>query len=841
MKQKNRVLLSTLGLVGGGILGILPTTLLSKKCGETKPEIKQDTKEVQSAKKIKEIYENTQKALKEANIFLAAPTEEEADKAVKIIDQQIANIEKEFPEYLGKELGKDINTNVLAWIKGIKYNLELQKSSFTSGIRYLLARFNWGPASSYLSSGYAWNAPVPKTEEIAKKWLDTLKEAVRLKIVPSKVWIKNAINQIVRQAIFGNPGSAKKIEDWLKETSNKEIKLNDLIDAGDFGPNTKAFYKYYINDYYKASTYGVGQNIDEFKLYKENTTLNEKENFVEFEDSQKKKTTLYGVGLTETDLKQEKVGIGFMEVSDEAKAKGITGASIYNHLLKMCTTSDLTDQQVFEKGYNTSKAAAENMTKIADKVATLLTGSTDADWKPKIKFDENATGDIKDVELKVREGKKVNLPDFIKWLNDESFFFGREEKSYYSEAKVKELLDSTELKPARDELTKFGYNHLLEPANKDQKYRGITNGQFYYGALEGFKAYYQFREATQNYGRTFFDKAVPDYGVQTYDFGDRDAAGVGAYETAVRNFMFNADPYYGLQKWSVTSFANHESMMGHHNQLMYAEHHLTKLKDKDGNEIALTPGIFDYTSYIEGWALFMEWFGIEAKFYGTPDYVSTNLDSLPTDFGWNKSYGITSFLKDVNINWDKEEEVNKSAEAQKMKTLHGGVYYNKVNEAGNSVFTTEGAKIKAAAELCNMLQYFGALNEAQLRNMRLLFDTAYHGATVKGAADLTGGWSIEKVRKYMSDNSALGVGDKESEAKRYLNFVGQATSYNSGKEILKDLYEEVRATTKLSREDFVNKDNHANTKKFFDILLRNSALPMDAVVAIVRAEYGIKK
>ncbi|MDC8916222.1 DUF885 family protein [Metamycoplasma hyosynoviae] len=829
MKQKNKVLFSTLGLMGGAFVGILPAALLSKQCS--------DTKEVKSARRIKEIYENTQKTLKDANIFLPSPTKEESAKAVKIIDQQIANIEKEFPEYLGKELGKDIDTNVLAWIKGIKYNLELQKSSFTSGIKYLLAKLDWGPASSYLSSGYSWNAPIANTDEVAKKWLETLKEAVALKIVPSKVWIKNAINQIVKQAIFDNDKkSPAGFEEWLKDTTKEEISLLELIEKSEMSADQKAFYKYYVNDYYNASTYGKGEDLKDLKLYKKNDTLKELENTVVY-----KGTKLYGVGLTDKDLKQDKVGIGFMEVSEEAKKQGITGASIYNHLLKMCTTSDLTDQQVFEKGYKTSKAAAENMKTIANKVATLLTGSETADWTPKIRYDEKADGTNIQTNLtvNVRKDKTINLPEFIKWLNDESFFFGREESTYYSTDKVKELLESPELKPAKAELTKFGYDHLLE--KKDEKYRGITNGQFYYGALEGFKAYYQFRETTQNYGRTFFDKAVPDYGVQTYDFNDRDAAGVGAYETDVRNFMFNADPYYGLQKWSVTSFANHESMMGHHNQLMYAQHHLTKFKDRKGNEITLTPGIFDYTSYIEGWALFMEWFGIEAKFYGTPDYKSQNLDTLPTDFGWDKSYGITSFLKNAKVDWTKDEEVNKNPEAIKMKTLHGGVYYDKVKEATNTNFKNEGDKIKASAELCNMLQYFGALNEAQLRNMRLLFDTAYHGIGVTGIENVKGGMSIEQVRKYMSENSALGVGDKESEAKRYLNFVGQATSYNSGKEILKDLYEEVRTHLKLTREEFINNNNHEHPKKFFDIVLRNSALPMDAVVAIVRAEYGIKK
>ncbi|MDC8937719.1 DUF885 family protein [Metamycoplasma hyosynoviae] len=840
MKQKNKVLFSTLGLVGGGILGILPTALLAKKCGDKKgstPEEKKITYDVmKDARRILEIKKESEEAMKKANIYLSAPTEEEAKRAVTIIDEQLAKINTELAHYLKKDLDKDINPDVLAWVKGIKYNLELQRSSFTSGIRYLLAKFEYGPGGSYLASGDYQYSPIPWNDKDAERQLVTLKDAVRLKIVPSKVFIKNGINQIVKQVLLADQGSSQKLDEFISGSTD-DITLTDLIDATTkVSAKRKEFFKYYVSEYYNSSDYGKGENIDVLKLSKKNDTLQEKENTIVF----KKTTNLYGVGLTDKDLKEKEVGIGFMKVSDEAKKMGISGKSVYDHLLKMCTTSDLSDQDVFTKGYNTSKAASENMTEIAKRVATLLTGSPDADWKPKIRYDANGSGSItENYEVKVRENKQINLSEFIKWLNQEPFFFGREKSDYYTSEVIKDLTEGDYLKPAREELKKSGYDHLITDENKGKQYRGITNGQFYYGGLEGFKAYYQFKSQTQKYGQSFFEKIVPDYGVQTYNFSSRANNGVGAYNTGRKNFLFNTDPYYGLQKWSVTSFANHESMMGHHNQLMYALYHINKIKDKDG-EISLPVTTFRYTSFLEGWALFMEWFGIEAKFYGTPDYASKNLDTLPVDFGWDKSYGITSFLKNAKVDWTKDDEVNKNPETKQMKELHGGIYYNIVKEAGQ-VFKTEGERIKAAAKLANLLQYFGALNEAQLRNMRLLIDTGYHGASVTGVDTLKQGWSIQEARDYMKNNSALGHGDIESESKRYLNFVGQATSYNSGKEILKDLYEEVRTHLKLSREEFINHNDHQHPKKFFDIVLRNSALPMDAVAAIVRAEYGIKK
>ena len=143
-----------------------------------------------------------------------------------------------------------------------------------------------------------------------------------------------------------------------------------------------------------------------------------------------------------------------------------------------------------------------------------------------------------------------------------------------------------------------------------------------------------------------------------------------------------------------------------------------------------------------------------------------------------------------------------------------------------------------------MLQYFGALNEAQLRNMRLAVDTAYHGVSVQGNSELESGISIKQAREYMSKNSALGIGDITSESKRYFNYVGQATSYNSGKEVFLDLYKKVHEKLGLTREQFINAKNelgeHGEIKKLFDWLLRNSALPIGTIEEVISRVYGLK-
>ena len=83
---------------------------------------------------------------------------------------------------------------------------------------------------------------------------------------------------------------------------------------------------------------------------------------------------------------------------------------------------------------------------------------------------------------------------------------------------------------------------------------------------------------------------------------------------------------------------------------------------------------------------------------------------------------------------------------------------------------------------CNALQYFGSLNEAQLRNMRLAVDTGIHA----------NGWSIQQARDYMHANSALGEGDIESESFRYAAYVGQAVSYKSGYLVIRELLEKAQ-------------------------------------------------
>jgi uncharacterized protein (DUF885 family) len=67
-------------------------------------------------------------------------------------------------------------------------------------------------------------------------------------------------------------------------------------------------------------------------------------------------------------------------------------------------------------------------------------------------------------------------------------------------------------------------------------------------------------------------------------------------------------------------------------------------------------------------------------------------------------------------------------------------------------------------------QWFGRLNDEQLRAMRLVVDTGLHAK----------GWTREQAIRYMVANSTLAPSDVESEVERYIAWPGQALGYKVG-------------------------------------------------------------
>ncbi|MBN3491609.1 DUF885 domain-containing protein [Vibrio neptunius] len=265
--------------------------------------------------------------------------------------------------------------------------------------------------------------------------------------------------------------------------------------------------------------------------------------------------------------------------------------------------------------------------------------------------------------------------------------------------------------------------------------------------------YYVFKDNANDVVASYFKPIKTNYTIEPTPAEREMYDGVASYDDNV--FTLNTNPDYSLQKWNVSTLLLHEAAPGHHFQNAYAqEYPPTNLPD-------YMQDIW-YTAYGEGWALYTEWLGIEMGIYGELD-----AQNRPT---FINGKGMCT----PDTDYDQ---------------FQGGIYTDE--------------------QECNALQYFGSLNEAQLRNMRLAVDTGIHA----------NGWSIEQARDYMHANSALGEGDIESESFRYAAYVGQAVSYKSGYLVIRELLEK-------AQQELGDKFEYA---EFHDQLLRYGQQPMEVM------------
>ncbi len=108
-------------------------------------------------------------------------------------------------------------------------------------------------------------------------------------------------------------------------------------------------------------------------------------------------------------------------------------------------------------------------------------------------------------------------------------------------------------------------------------------------------------------------------------------------------------------------------------------------------------------------------------------------------------------------------------------------------------------------------QWFGRLNDEQLRAMRLVVDTGIHSL----------GWSREQAIKYMLDNSTLAETDVVSEVERYIAWPGQALGYKVG-----DL--RVQALRRRAEQELGDK---FDVRDFHREVLGDGAVPMSVLEA----------
>jgi uncharacterized protein (DUF885 family) len=110
-------------------------------------------------------------------------------------------------------------------------------------------------------------------------------------------------------------------------------------------------------------------------------------------------------------------------------------------------------------------------------------------------------------------------------------------------------------------------------------------------------------------------------------------------------------------------------------------------------------------------------------------------------------------------------------------------------------------------------QWFGRLNDEQLRAMRLVVDTGLHDK----------GWTREQAIKFMLDNSTLAESDVVSEVERYIAWPGQALGYKVG-----DL--RIQGLRKKAQQALGPK---FDVRDFHREVLCDGAVPMDVLTAKV--------
>ncbi len=110
-------------------------------------------------------------------------------------------------------------------------------------------------------------------------------------------------------------------------------------------------------------------------------------------------------------------------------------------------------------------------------------------------------------------------------------------------------------------------------------------------------------------------------------------------------------------------------------------------------------------------------------------------------------------------------------------------------------------------------QWFGRLNDEQLRAMRLVVDTGLHAK----------GWTREQAIKFMLDNSTMAESDVVSEVERYIAWPGQALGYKVGDLRIQGLRHEAEQALgpKFDLRDFHRE------------VLSDGAVPMDVLEAKV--------
>ncbi|WP_022935588.1 DUF885 family protein [Mesomycoplasma moatsii] len=674
----------------------------------------------------------------------------------------------------------------------------------------------------YMIINYGANKYGFMPSSIAKKLLiNQLLQTFYLNEIKS--FIKSSNDEITIKKLV----STKVENDYFSDLRNTINKLNylnneeknEIFDAIQNLKNSLDKFMIFYSGVYYAHSSSFGKQIasgenNYLKLSKTSNNEIEKTLIV---DNQK----VYGVGLTNDDLNTEKIGIGFMKLKNLENSIFVKDANdVYQQMLVNNNSINVAADEIYQKGIHLTTQGKNNMDLIAQKAKNIIEGNL----SNKIYYDEDGIG-----PQSARLVNIIGTNDFEKfnmWLNQEDFFFGREVlENNNLDSYINYFWNnpnSDKLKKYKEIITQQGYESYW----KDKKTINgdntgtVSGNEALAGAVSSFLAYQDFKNISDPIYNEMFNN-IPDYVLSPYNYTIREDIGVGMEGPRGSNqFQYNCDPYYSLPKWSISSLITHEGKMGHHTQNAYWTKYLKGGEGKNNSGPGYT---FVNDSFHEGWAVFSEWYANELEIYGS------NLDPItrmPQNF-LNAKGSVPKY--DSNVEKDHEKLVNLTNE---MKLFHNGVYYKNAIGEDNSV-----EKLKNSIQLANMLQYYGFLNEAQLRNIRLAVDTAFHynndNNNVAQENDLPFGASIKQVRDFMKKNSALSIGDINSESIRYMVMPSQATGYMLGKIIFNDLYNAVQNIKG-------NLNNNSNeSKKLFDLMLRNGEIPLEVLKKTINSAYKI--
>lgn len=572
------------------------------------------------------------------------------------------------------------------------------------------------------------------------------------------------------------------------------------------------------------------------------------------------KTKVYGLGYSTQDLKTKGIGLGYMTPKADAKSlsgKAYSGNEIYQQMLYNNNSVNTSAQEIYKTGMSLTSSGTTKMKEIASNVIKDIYKETkESSFNPTIWYTADPL-EIKPQQKTINDILKPNgtpeagkadssstSPDsftkFNVWLNQEDFFFGRERITDISDYWIQ---STPQIEKYKNIIKTQGYEEKWsKKPSIDASDVTVSGDQALAGAVLSLVSYTQFKDSTsKSYGANF--NSIADYVLSPYNFDIRKDIGVGMEgPRGSKQFQYNCDPYYGLQKWSVASLTTHEGAMGHHTQQEYWTEYMSGTSDGKVLNDDATPGYsFVNDAYHEGWAVFTEWFAAELGTYGTWG-SSSKYDGniVPTDWTHN-----TSTI--LNI---KDPANPTSEEISFIKNYQGGTYWQLVSNItkssdGSPAYTSYTDIAVAATKLANMLSYYGFLNESQLRNMRMALDTAVHfkGLSVTNGDFGKGGASIQDERDFMKQNSGLGAGDISSESIRYLSIPSQATGYMLGKQIINDLYTKLKTKVQNINKsnpnyDFVI-DGKNDIKSLFDLILRNGEIPLQVLIDVVTKQFDL--